>query len=90
MKQASLTEYNFGLYAKNKLGLNSKYTGMYKNSFVSYGGYFRVNDAVIAYLKYDYNNLYSLALSYDFTVSKFRTATKSRGSSELSLIFYLK
>jgi len=90
MKQASLTEYNIGLFAKNKLGLNSKYTGMYKNSFVSYGGYYRVKDAVIAYLKYDYNNLYSFAFSYDFNVSKFRTATKTRGSFELSLSFYLK
>jgi len=90
MKQGSLTECNIGLYAKNKLGLNSKYTGVYKNSFVSYGGYYRVSDAVIAYLKYDYNNLYSLALSYDFNVSKFRTATKARGSYELSVQFYLK
>ena len=89
MKQASLTEYNIGLYAKNKLGLNSKYTGMYKNSFVSYGGYYRVNDAVIAYLKYDYHNMYSLGLSYDFTVSKFRTVTNVRGGFELTLLFYI-
>lgn len=90
MKQGSLSEEDIGMYVRYKLGLNSKYTGAYKNSFVNFGGYYRVKDALIAYTRFDYNDSYSLGFSYDFNVSKFITVTKVNGGLEFSLICYIK
>jgi len=90
MKQGTLNEEDIGVYIRYKLGLNSKYTGAYKNSFVNFGGYYRVKDAVIAYTRFDFYNQYSIGFSYDFNVSKFKTVTLIKGGLELSLICYFK
>lgn len=90
MNQANVFEINVGLYYKRKLGLMSRYTGMYKPSYISLGAYCRINDAIIPFIKYDYNNQYAFGLSYDVNISKFHTATQKKGSTEFSILYILK
>jgi type IX secretion system PorP/SprF family membrane protein len=90
MKQAKLSQTNLGLYLQQKLGLMSKYTGANKPTYLCYGVYYRVNDAIIPFLKYDYNSQFAICMSYDFTVSKFHTVTNAFGSLEFTLLCFLK
>lgn len=62
----------------------SKYTGYYKGTYLSFGGFFRVKDAVVAAMVIEHSE-YSLGISYDFNISDLRAATSGRGGFEISL-----
>lgn len=60
----------------------SKVTGNIKNSFVSMGAYYRVGDAIIPRVIYNYSD-FSLGMSYDFNVSSLSQVTRTRGGMEI-------
>ena len=90
MKQGAMSEFNIGLFTKHKLGMQSIYTGFHNYSFAYYGVNYRINDAIIPYIKYEYLSKYALGLSYDFNISKLTSATHARGSKEISLVYYIR
>ncbi len=57
------------------------------SSAIGIGVYYRLKDAVIAMLSYDYKKTISVNLSYDLNVSQLKNATKNRGGMEVSLIY---
>lgn len=81
-KQNTVSEVIAGAMYSRKIGDdydNPQYT-------VHLGGYLRLNDAFIPVVKLDYHP-FSVALSYDITVSSLRTASQYRGGAELSLAY---
>lgn len=90
MQQGIISEFNLGIFAKHKLGMQSIYTGFHHYSFAYYGFYYRLNDAIIPYFKYEYLSKYAMGISYDINISKFTSATKTRGGKEISLIYYIQ
>lgn len=53
---------------------------------VSFGGYMRLNDAFIPFIKLDYST-FALGFSYDANVSPLKTASQSRGGVEISFTY---
>ncbi|MFN3939364.1 MAG: PorP/SprF family type IX secretion system membrane protein [Chitinophagales bacterium] len=56
------------------------------NSFVYIGAHYRVDDAIIPSLGFDYNNV-QFGLSYDINVSDLSAVSAYKGGIELSLIY---
>ena len=83
--QGKLNEITAGGMIKYDLGLESRYTGVNKPSFVSFGALYRVNDAVIVLLNIDYKQVFNFGFSYDVNVSGLKSASKGRGGIELHL-----
>ena len=84
VKQGPQTLYLLGSLFKIKLGDYSTYTGMKKTSSVSFGAYYRYNDAIIPSIIYQFDN-YTLGLSYDVNVSNLTPVTNRKGGLEVML-----
>lgn len=75
-----------GTYKLN-LGLQSSYTGYYTSSFLEFGGIYRYQDALVAIVKFDWEQKLQIGASYDINISRLRTASVYQGGFELSLIW---
>ncbi len=75
-----------GTYKMN-LGLQSSYTGYYTSSFLEFGGIYRHKDAIVAIVKFDWEQKIQVGASYDINISRLRTASVYQGGFELSLIW---
>ncbi len=75
-----------GSVFKYVLSESSKYTGNKKGSAIGLGLDYRVGDAAIASLMYEFAN-YSVGISYDVNVSQLKTVSSLRGGFEISLKF---
>lgn len=84
--QGKLFEINSGFLLKYGIGMDSKYTGINKSSYITFGGIYRYQDAAVVILSYDYLGVYTFGISYDFNVSRLATATNGRGGVEIGLI----
>ena len=84
--QGATKEITPGMSFQYILQEASKYTGNKKPAALSIGGYYRLQDAAIAVLKFEYAN-YAIGLSYDINLSKLKTVTSTRGGFEISLRF---
>lgn len=84
--QGATKEITPGMTFQYILQEGSKYTGNKKPAALSLGGYYRLADAGIALIKFEYAN-YSIGFSYDINMSKLKTITKTRGGFEVSLRF---
>lgn len=73
-----------GLLGRFTLREESKYTGFINDAYISFGGYYRTGDAIIAHALCEINDI-ALGISYDINVSKLSTATKGRGGFEIML-----
>ncbi len=83
--QSKLNEITVGGMIKYDLGVESKYTGINKSSFLSMGLLYRVNDAVIAILNLEYKQMYNFGFSYDINASGLTRVSKGRGGLELHI-----
>lgn len=86
MKQGTAQEINFGTMIRYTIKEESKYTGVFKETAVSLGGYFRAKDAFIPSLQIEYAS-WAMGITYDVNTSLLRTATSGKGGLELSLRF---
>lgn len=84
--QGGVKEITPGMTFQYILQEGSKYTGRKKPCALSLGGYYRVQDAIIAVAKFEYSN-YAIGFSYDVNLSKLKTVSKTRGGFEISLRF---
>ncbi len=83
--QGKLNELLVGGMLKYDLGLESRYTGANKTSYVSFGAMYRIKDAIIVLLNLDYKQVYNIGFSYDINASGLTSVSKGRGGMELHL-----
>jgi type IX secretion system PorP/SprF family membrane protein len=81
--QGKLNEILFGSMLKYDLGLESRYTGANKTSYVSFGAMYRLKDAAILLFNVDYKQVFNFGFSYDFNISGLSAVSKTRGGMEL-------
>lgn len=79
-KQGPSSEFVVGTYFRTKLKNESRYTGIFKESAVSFGLFYRYGDALIPKLGLEIFN-FNLGVSYDVTTS----ALSGAGGLEVSL-----
>ena len=85
MQQGPQKEINFGAFVRYQLRAESKYTGAFKETAVSIGGYSRAKDAVIPSILVEYSS-FALGFSYDMNVlSDLKTVSNKKGGFEVSL-----
>jgi type IX secretion system PorP/SprF family membrane protein len=87
MQQGPLRNIIAGLLVRRNLLTASKYTGNIKGASVSFGGLYRVGDAIIPQIQIEFAN-YALGFSYDVNTSGLTSITSGKGGFEISLRFY--
>lgn len=87
--QGPSKEILIGNQFRYRLKDHSRITGFIKGAYLNVGAYFRVGDALIPSLTFEFDK-YSLGASYDINISKYRTASKGAGGFEISFIFKLE
>jgi type IX secretion system PorP/SprF family membrane protein len=73
-----------GTYFDHEMFESSKRTDYVQRSFISYGVFARLNDALIASMAYKFNGI-KIGASYEFNLSKLSEATRTVGGFELFL-----
>ncbi len=86
MRQGPSQEIDAGFMFKYIIQDQAVYTGLKKACALSAGIYYRVNDAIIPTLLFQYDK-YALGVSYDLNVSQLTAASKAKGGVEVSLRF---
>ncbi len=66
---------------------DSKYTNFSTSSSVSIGALYRYNDAVSALMGFEYKRILRTSISYDFTVSSWKSANGFRGGPEIMITY---
>lgn len=84
--QGGHQEITPGIMFKYVLGQSSMYTARKKSSAFSLGAYFRVKDAIVPMVRYEFTN-WSVATSYDINISGLSAASRARGGFEVSIRF---
>lgn len=84
MQQGPAWEADAGAKLRYVVNPESKYTGNHKGSAIDLGIYYRVDDAAIALVGYEWGN-YAFGISYDFNTSALTTASHGAGGFEVSL-----
>lgn len=88
----SIMHQQQGKYKETVLGLFGKYYLAPVNgatTAVSFGGFYRVKDAMILKANLEYRN-FNVGLSYDINNSKLTAASNYRGGFEFSIIYIIK
>lgn len=86
VQQGSQREVLIGNVFRYLINEGSKVTGFVKSSAISLGLNYRLKDALVTSIMFDYAN-YSIGLSYDINMSSLSTSSKSRGGFEIALRF---
>jgi type IX secretion system PorP/SprF family membrane protein len=86
LMQGGALELMGGAEAKYLLGRDSRYTNNETASFISAGCYYRVGDAIIPTIGYEYQRMLQAFITYDFNISKLNVASNYRGAWEITLI----
>ena len=84
IKQGPSYELNVGSLFRFALKNESRYTGYGNGMALSVGAQYRMKDAIIPMLLFEYSN-YALGVSYDVNTSSLTQGTKGRGGVEISL-----
>lgn len=87
-KQGPSSELILGSYFRTVLKNESRYTGIFKESGLSLGIFYRVGDAFIPKIALELMN-FNLGVSYDFTASGLSGATGGNGGLEISLQYII-
>ena len=82
--QGPSTEINVGSMLRWIIKGASRYTGYVQGMALSFGAQYRVGDAVIPMVLFEYSNL-SIGLCYDVNTSALIQGTKGKGGLEVSL-----
>lgn len=86
VRQGPSQEINIGSLFKYIIQDQSVYTGIKKPCAIAIGAYYRVGDAVIPTLQFQYD-MYAICVSYDVNTSQLTGASKAKGGLEFSLRF---
>jgi type IX secretion system PorP/SprF family membrane protein len=86
VQQGSQREIIVGNVFRYLISEGSHFTGFVKSSAVSLGLNYRLKDALITSVMFEYSN-FAVGFSYDINLSTLSTASNSRGGFELALRF---
>ncbi|MES2513130.1 MAG: PorP/SprF family type IX secretion system membrane protein [Bacteroidota bacterium] len=86
MRQGPSQEINVGCLFKYIIQDQSVYTGIKKPCALSIGSYYRVGDAIIPAIMFQYDK-YAFCVTYDLNTSQLTGASKAKGGMEFSLKF---
>lgn len=86
-KQGPQQEFTFGSMFRYRLNEASRITGFYEEKAVSFGVWYRFNDAIIPCIRYEYDGKYFIEVSYDTNVSRLINVSHAKGGFEISLMF---
>lgn len=78
-------EFTPGAMLKYGLGMESHYTGVYKQSAIYVGAFYRTRDALLISMLYDHKHYFSFGLSYDINLSRLTPSTYALGGFEVTL-----
>ena len=87
--QGPSMEITAGCALRYRLKNGTKITGFYSESGIAIGVNYRVNDAVIPYLFYEFKDL-GIGISYDLNVSSYKAASHMNGGVEVSLKYFIQ
>lgn len=85
-KQGGSNELNLGTMIRWTIKGESRYTGYAQGMALSLGAQYRLGDAIIPMMLFEYSN-YALGISYDINTSMLAQSTKGKGGVEISLRF---
>lgn len=83
-KQGPSYQLNAGAMVRFKIRDESKYTGFIKETALSMGAQYRMKDAIIPVVMFEYAQ-YAIGISYDVNTSSLIQGTHGRGGIEISL-----
>ncbi len=86
VQQGKHKEVVLGALYRSVMKQASEYTSFANETYIDFGAYFRVRDALVLVTRIDFKN-FRLGLSYDTNISKLATASKSKGGFEVSLAY---
>ena len=86
-RQSGAMEAQIGFRTEYRLGMDSKYTNMNTSSAIFAGCHYRVGDAIIPTIGFEYEREFSAYLSYDLTFSSFNRVVGLGGGPEISLVY---
>jgi type IX secretion system PorP/SprF family membrane protein len=78
-----------GVIFSYRMGYDSRNTNAIKSSAMMFGCHYRVGDALIPSVHYEYRRKLNVGLSYDINLSKLTAASYARGGFEISLNYLL-
>lgn len=84
-QQGASREINVGGLLHRRIGVDSRYTTDKNSSSFYFGAFYRVGDAVVPTIQFEWQRRLVAAISYDINVSKLRAQTMHRGGMEVSL-----
>ncbi|MBL7950313.1 MAG: PorP/SprF family type IX secretion system membrane protein [Flavobacteriales bacterium] len=84
-QQGASREINVGGLIHRRIGLDSRYTTDKNSSAIFVGCFYRVGDAVVPTVQFEWERRLVAALNYDITLSPLRNTTMYRGGMELSV-----
>ena len=87
-KQGPSSELIIGSYFRTMLKTESRYTGIFKESALSFGLFYRAGDALIPKLALEIMN-FNLGVSYDYTTSGLSEPSGGNGGYEVSLQYII-
>lgn len=87
--QGPSTSVVAGVLISYRMGYDSRNTNFNKSSAIMWGVHYRVGDAIIASVHYEYHRKLRFGLSYDANLSALTPASTARGGFELSLNYFL-
>jgi len=86
IQQGTMKDIITGGLLRIKLIEESKYTGYIKGAAISFGGLYRVGDAIIPQIQLEFAK-YAIGFSYDVNTSGLTEASSGKGGLEISLRF---
>jgi len=86
MLQGPATEVNVGIMARYTIREESRFTGIFKETALSMGGYLRVGDAFVPAILFEMGS-FAVGISYDINISRLTVASNARGGIEIMLRF---
>jgi type IX secretion system PorP/SprF family membrane protein len=78
-----------GLLVSYRMGVDSRVTAVNKSNALMWGIHYRLSDAIIPSVHYEYKRKLRFGLSYDINLSELTNASNGRGGFELSFNYFL-
>lgn len=88
-QQLKYQEITAGMLLKLRFGEETKYTGIFKQSALYFGAHYRLKDAIIPQVYFEFSD-YMIGVSYDYNTSDLSSATGGNGGFEISLKYVNK
>ena len=87
-KQGGAREINVGGMVQRRFGQDSRYTRENTSSSAYLGLFYRVNDALIPTMLFEFKRSFSIGISYDVNTSRLSQQTNYRGGVELAIAYH--